>query len=79
MTGIASNQERGNQWYFGMKAHIGVDSKTMLIHSVAATAANVHDPLMLPDLLHGEEIRVWGDEAYRGQIRGHPLEIAQGR
>ncbi len=34
---------KGAQWYFGMKAHIGVDSKTKLIHSVAATAANVHD------------------------------------
>jgi len=59
--------KKGNQWYFGMKAHIGVDSKTTLIHSVAATAANVHDSQMLPDLLHGEETRVWGDSAYSGQ------------
>ena len=59
--------KKGNQWYFGMKAHIGVDSQTKLIHSVAATAANVHDSQMLPDLLHGEETRVWGDSAYSGQ------------
>mgnify|MGYP001573688617 CR=1 FL=1 len=59
--------KKGNQWYFGMKGHIGVDSKTQLIHSVAATAANVHDSRMLPDLLHGNEARVWGDSAYRGQ------------
>ena len=59
--------KKGNQWYFGMKAHIGVDSSTKLIHSVAATAANVHDSQVLPDLLHGNETRVWGDSAYTGQ------------
>ena len=59
--------KKGNQWYFGMKAHIGVDSCTKLIHSVAATAANVHDSQVLPKLLHGQETRVWGDSAYSGQ------------
>lgn len=58
---------KGNQWYFGMKAHIGVDSKTKVIHTVVATAANVADCTILPDLLHGAETRVWGDRAYRGQ------------
>jgi len=58
---------KGNQWYFGMKAHIGVDSKTKLIHSVVATPANVHDSAILGDLLHGDESRVWGDSAYAGQ------------
>ena len=58
---------KGNQWFFGMKAHIGVDSKTKLIHSVVATPANVHDSVILGDLLHGEERRVWGDSAYTGQ------------
>jgi IS5 family transposase len=65
---------KGNEWYFGMKAHVGVDSQTKLIHSVAATPANVHDSQVLPDLLHGEETRVWGDSAYAGQtevIRKH--------
>jgi IS5 family transposase len=59
--------KKGNQWYFGMKAHIGVDSQTKVIHSVAATAANVHDSQVLPELLHGQETRVWGDAAYSGQ------------
>jgi len=59
--------KKGNQWYFGMKVHIGVDSKTKLIHSVVATAANAHDSQLLPDLLHGKETRVWGDSAYAGQ------------
>ena len=45
--------KKGNQWYFGMKAHIGVDSKTKIIHAVVATAANVADSLVLGDLLHG--------------------------
>ncbi len=65
---------KGQQWYFGMKAHIGVDSKTKLIHAVVATAANVHDATVLPDLLHGDETRVWGDQAYKGKtavIRKH--------
>lgn len=59
--------KKGNQWYFGMKAHLGVDSRTKIIHAVVATAANVADCEILPDLLHGQETRVWGDQAYRGQ------------
>lgn len=58
---------KGNQWYFGMKTHIGVDSKTELIHSIVVTPANVHDSQVLGDLLHGDETRVWGDSAYAGQ------------
>ncbi|MBC8328899.1 MAG: IS5 family transposase [Planctomycetes bacterium] len=59
--------KKGNQWYFGMKGHIGVDSRHKLIHSAAVTAANVHDSQLLSDLLHGKETRVWGDSAYTGQ------------
>jgi IS5 family transposase len=58
--------KKGNEWHFGMKAHIGVDSRTKIIHSVAASAANVHDSLALPVLLHGKESCVWGDSAYQG-------------
>jgi len=58
---------KGNQWYFGMKAHIGVDSRSKLIHSVVATAANVHDSQVIADLLRGEETCIWGDSAYSGQ------------
>jgi IS5 family transposase len=57
----------GNQWFFGMKAHIGVDSETKLIHNVVGTAANVYDSAVLGDLLHGDETRVWGDSAYAGK------------
>ena len=58
---------KGQQWYFGMKAHIGVDSRTGLAHSAVVTAANVHDKHPLPDLLHGNEQRVYGDSAYASQ------------
>ena len=58
---------KGQQWYFGMKMHIGVDSQTGLAHSAVVTAANVHDKHPLPDLLHGNEQRVYGDSAYASQ------------
>jgi IS5 family transposase len=60
---------KGNEWHFGMKAHVGVDAATKLVHSVAATAANVHDSKMLAQLLHGEETAVWGDQGYQGQSK----------
>lgn len=58
---------KGKQWYFGLKAHIGVDSKKGHVHSLCTSAASVADKHMLPDLLHGEERKVWGDGAYQGQ------------
>jgi len=56
-------KKKGNQWYFGMKAHIGVDSRIKLIHSVAVAAITVHDRQVLAKLLHGQETRVWSDAA----------------
>jgi IS5 family transposase len=61
--------KKGNQWYFGMKVHVGVDSASGLVHSASITAANVHDSQQLPNLLHGNETRVYGDSAYRNQKR----------
>ena len=58
---------KGQQWYFGMKLHIGVDSQSGLAHSAVVTAANIHDKHPLPDLLHGNEQRVYGDSAYASQ------------
>jgi IS5 family transposase len=58
---------KSRQWYFGMKAHLGVDSRTKLIHTALVSAANVADALALPHLLHGKEARVWGEQAHRGQ------------
>jgi IS5 family transposase len=59
--------KKGEQWHFGMKMHVGVDSRTKLIHTVQVSAANVADKDALPHLLHGKERRVWGDQAYQGQ------------
>lgn len=59
--------KKGNQWHFGMKVHIGVDSKTGLAHSATITPANVHDSQELPNLLHGNETRLYGDSAYANQ------------
>jgi IS5 family transposase len=58
---------KGKDWHFGMKAHVGVDKKTKLIHSVVATPANVADGNVVGDLLHGGETHVWGDAAYSGR------------
>ena len=59
--------KKGNEWHFGMKMHIGVDSRSGVIHSVKSTSANVHDSQVIEELLHGDETRVWGDSAYLGQ------------
>lgn len=58
--------KKGNQWYFGMKAHIGVDSWSGLVHTVVGTSANVHDINVAAELLNGEEHVVFGDSGYRG-------------
>ena len=76
---------KGGKWHFGIKAHIGVDSKTKLIHHVQTTAANVNDCMVMEKLLHGKEKRVYGDAAYRGQkqrIKGrapHARDFTQAR
>lgn len=64
-----SSTKKGNQWYFGMKAHIGVDSRYGLVHTVKTTTAKVHDSVMMGELLHGSEREVYGDKAYVNQER----------
>ena len=58
--------KKGNEWRFGMKLHIGVDSETGVVHSMSTTSANVHDVTETPRLLHGGETQVWGDAGYQG-------------
>ena len=58
--------KKGNQWFFGMKAHIGLDAESGIVHSVVATAANVGDITQAGALLHGEEKVAFGDAGYRG-------------
>jgi len=59
--------KKGNQWYFGMKAHVGTDSKTDLAHSIVVTDAGVHDSQVMDELLHGQEQAVYGDRAYTSE------------
>ena len=66
---------KGNNWYFGMKAHIGVDAQSGLVHTVAGTAANVNDLNMAGQLLHGDEEVAFGDAGYQGV---HKRAEAQG-
>jgi len=58
--------KKGNQYYFGMKAHIGVDAESGLVHTVVTTSANTHDVTKALDLLHGEATDVFADSGYRG-------------
>lgn len=58
--------KKGNQWHFGMKAHIGVDAHSGLTHTVVGTAGNVHDVTQAQALLHGEETDAFGDAGYTG-------------
>ncbi len=58
--------KKGNTWFFGMKAHVGVDAESGLVHSVVGTAANVADVTQAGALLHGDETHAFGDVGYRG-------------
>lgn len=58
--------QKANQWHFGMKAHIGVDAATGLIHSLETTKASVHDVTQTSKLLHGDETHLFGDSGYIG-------------
>ena len=59
--------KKGNQWYFGMKAHVGTDTRKGLAHSVVVTDAAVHDSQVMDELLHGEEQAIYGDRAYTSE------------
>ena len=60
------SSQKGNQWHFGMKAHIGADAESGLVHTVRGTSGNVHDVVEGSSLLHGEEILAYGDAGYQG-------------
>ncbi len=66
--------KKGNQWYFGMKAHVGTDTGKGLVHSIVVTSAAVHDSKVMDELLHGEEKAVYGDKAYDGKDKQKKCE-----
>jgi transposase, IS5 family len=65
---------KGSKWYFGMKAHVGTDSKRGLVHSLRCTPASVHDSQMADELLHGDEKKVYGDKSYADRSRRERLQ-----
>ena len=66
--------KKGNQWHFGMKAHIGVDAESGLVHTVVGTAANVADVTQTAEVLHGEEKSVYLDAGYTGVEKREDLK-----
>lgn len=64
-----SSTKKGNDWYFGMKAHVGVDAESGIVHSLETTTAKVHDSRVWDELLHGEERSVWADKGYVSAAR----------
>ncbi len=66
--------KKGNQWYFGMKAHVGTDTRKGLAHSVVVTDAAVHDSQVMDELVHGEEQAIYGDRAYTSEKKRQEYE-----
>jgi transposase, IS5 family len=66
--------KKGNQWYFGMKAHVGTDTRRGLAHSIVVTHAAVHNSQVMDDLLHGEEGSIYGDKAYSNREKSEEFE-----
>ena len=73
-----SSTKKGGDWYFGMKAHIGVDAASGVIHSLETSTAKVHDSQVWDQLLHGEETSVWADKGYVSAER-EAITTAQGK
>ena len=67
--------KKGNQWYFGMKAHIGVDADSGLVHTVSTTPANESDVDVVDELLHGKEQVVYADSGYTGAAKRVPRKL----
>jgi len=68
--------KKGNQWYFGMKAHVGTDTGKGLVHRIVVTDASVHDSQVMDKLMHGEEQTVYGDKAYTSEARRQEYEAS---
>ena len=68
--------KKGNAWHFGMKAHIGVDRDSGLVHTLVSTAANVSDISQTPELLHGQETEMWADAGYVGVDKREDMQAA---
>ena len=70
----SAKNDKGNQWHFGMKAHIGVDADAGLVHTVTTTATNTHDITQAHALLHDQEEMVFADSGYRDVDRREEIQ-----
>jgi IS5 family transposase len=71
-----TSSKKGNQWYFGMKAHIGVDAKSGLVHTVGVTTGKVHDAKVMDRLIRGDDMAVYGDKGYASDEKRRAAEDA---
>jgi IS5 family transposase len=74
-----SSTKKGNTWYFGMKAHVGVDAESGVTHSLETSTARVHDSRIWDELLHGEETSVWADKGYLSAEREAAFTEEEGK
>jgi IS5 family transposase len=70
------SSKKGNQWYFGMKAHIGVDARSGLVHTVGVTSGSVHDATVMDRLVRDDDTAVYGDKGYASGARKRAAEAA---
>jgi IS5 family transposase len=70
------SSKKGNQWYFGMKAHIGVDAESGLVHTAGVTSGNVHDATVMGRLIRADDTAVYGDKGYASGARKRAAEAA---
>ena len=71
-----SQSKKGNQWYFGMKAHVGVDAESGLVHTAGVTTGKVHDAKVMDRLIREDDEAVYGDKAYASEAKKRAAEDA---
>src|SRR3981189_3222868 len=72
------SSKKGNQWYFGMKAHVGVDASSVVVHSAGVTSGNVHDAKVMDRLIRDDDTAVYGDKGYASDAKKRAAEAAGG-
>jgi IS5 family transposase len=70
------SSKKGNQWHFGMKAHIGVDASSGLVHTAGVTSGSVHDATVMDRLIRADDTAVYGDKGYASGARRRAAEAA---
>jgi IS5 family transposase len=70
------SSKKGNQWYFGMKAHVGVDASSGLVHTAGMTSGNVHDAKVMDRLVRDDDTAIYGDKGYASDAKKRAAEAA---